>query len=228
MPFTIGPKIHNIVSRELKRLIEDFFALQDWEGIYLTGGTCLAEYYFGHRLSEDLDLFTQDRHCFREAQDYLKDPKLFSQGVIKVVRTTHSIAQFLYSPHTGAPIKVDLVMDIPQRIHPSLSVGPVWVDDLDDILSNKIGCLISRNEVKDYLDLYQLIPASHLTMGELIQLGQIKEAGLDPLILANQIEFILQMLPPQRELLGKADWVDLQFFFKKIQKECLEIIRPNS
>lgn len=34
---------------------------------YLTGGTALAEFYLKHRLSEDLDLFTQDQEVPQRA-----------------------------------------------------------------------------------------------------------------------------------------------------------------
>ncbi len=35
-----------------------FATLPDQEQFYLAGGTALAEYYLGHRLSFDLDFFT--------------------------------------------------------------------------------------------------------------------------------------------------------------------------
>ncbi len=39
-----------------------FATLPDQAQFYLTGGTALAEFYLGHRLSFDLDLFTT-REC---------------------------------------------------------------------------------------------------------------------------------------------------------------------
>ena len=227
MPFTIGPKIHNVIPKDLKLLVESFFSLKDWKKLYLTGGTCLAEYYFGHRLSEDMDLFTQDKELFKEAKDFLADPEIFKHGTVSKILETPYFSKYNYhSKKSGATIKIDLVLDMPQRISSPLLLPPVWVDDLEDILSNKMGCLVSRNEVKDYLDLFYLIPASHLTTKELINLGLIKEGGLDPLILNYQINFILQSKPPPETLLGKTNWLELQLFFKKIQKECLELIRP--
>ena len=61
---------------------------------------------------------------------------------------------------------------------------------------------------------------------EHILLGLIKEGGLDPLILTHQINFIFQVEPPSEPFLGKTNWQDLQLFFKKLEKECLELIRP--
>lgn len=227
MPFTIGPKTHNKIPQELKILIDEFFSLRNWEGLYLTGGTCLSEYYFGHRLSEDIDLFTQDKLLLQEAKIFLSDPENFRSGTITKIRETPYISQFHYRKKKSERIvKVDLVLDMPQRISSPLPIGHVWVDNLDDILSNKMGCMISRNEVKDYLDLFYLIPASHLTTKELMTIGLIKEGGLDPLILARQMDFIFHISPPSPLLLGKTNWQELQLLFKKLQKECLEIIRP--
>lgn len=227
MPFTIGPKPHNVIPKEIKTLIQDFFRLRDWKGLYLTGGTCLAEYYFGHRLSVDIDLFTHDKTLFEEARPYFKDPSSFSHGALTEIRTTPYICQYQYQPHSNYPsIKVDLVLDMVPRIGDALLIEDVWVNNLEDILSSKLGCLISRNETKDYLDLFYLMPASHLTIQELIEIGLVKEGGLDPLIIAQQISFILKSQPPPKDFLGKTDWKELQLFFHKFQKECLDLIRP--
>lgn len=227
MPFNIGPKIHNVIPKELKTLIKDFFYLKGWKGLYLTGGTCLAEYYFGHRLSVDMDLFTQEKELFEEAKAYFSDPSQFKQGTLVEKRITPYLCQYLYvSPKEKEPIKIDLVHDTVEHLSPPLQIGSVWIDSLPDLLANKIGCLISRSEVKDFLDLFYLIPASQLKMNEIVDLALKKEGGLDPLIMANQIEFIFRQKQPHTQVLGKTDWKELQLFFKKIQKECLDLIRP--
>lgn len=229
MPFAIGPKTHNVIPKELKQLVEDFFSLMDWEGLYLTGGTCLAEYYFGHRLSEDVDLFTQDKKLFDDCLNVLKGAAPLPHGYVSEIRTTPYIHQHWYQPHgTNLKIKIDVVLDAPRRIAPPIKFGSLWIDNLEDILSNKIGCVISRSAVKDYLDLYHLIPASHLTTKELIVLGQVKDGGVDPVIMGRLMEFILRSPTPPPEFLIKTDWQDLQLFFRKLQKECFELIRPGN
>lgn len=97
--------------------------------------------------------------------------------------------------------------------------------DFEDTLSIKVRCLVSQTEIQDFLDLFRIIP-SNLTNREIIELAMRRESGLDPLILANQIEFVLKSPPPPKELLGTTNWTDLQLFFRKFQKECLDLIRP--
>ncbi len=227
MPFTIGPKHHKVIPKDLQDLINAFFSLERWKDFHLTGGTCLAEYYFGHRLSEDLDLFTASPEEFEEVKRLLKDPRNALCSQLTEIRLTPTILQFLYRKDPKAdPIKMDLVLDTAPRVSTPILFENVRLDSLEDILANKIGCMISRNVEKDYLDLYQLLPASHLTMREAVDLGLVKEGGLDPLVIAHQMEFIFHVPPPAPQVLGKADWNDLQLFFKKIQKECFDLIRP--
>ena len=119
------------------------------------------------------------------------------------------------------------MLDLPTRLAPPVRLGSVLIDSLEDLLANKLGCLIQRSDVKDFLDLFHLVPASHLTTRELFDIGRQKEAGLDPLIVANQVEWIFDAPPPEPSLLGATDWEELKLFFRKFQKECLELIRPR-
>jgi len=48
-------KGRGILSEFQKAFLQLFASLPDQERFYLTGGTALAEYYLGHRLSYDLD-----------------------------------------------------------------------------------------------------------------------------------------------------------------------------
>ena len=47
-------------------LLDAFFRLEGAEDFALTGGAALTEYYFQHRLSNDLDLFTLNEQAFVE------------------------------------------------------------------------------------------------------------------------------------------------------------------
>jgi hypothetical protein len=87
-----------------KKFLEMFATLPDQNQFYLAGGTALSEYYFGHRLSFDLDIFT--------GTDGLVQPTSFQieklcaeQGLpVKVVRRFATFVEFL----VGDELKVDL------------------------------------------------------------------------------------------------------------------------
>ncbi len=44
-------------ENRLYPLMDKVLAIMDSEKFYLTGGTCLARYYYNHRYSDDLDFF---------------------------------------------------------------------------------------------------------------------------------------------------------------------------
>ena len=52
------PKKFGLLTALQKEFLSVFSGLSDQAQFYLTGGTALAEYYLGHRLSIDLDFFT--------------------------------------------------------------------------------------------------------------------------------------------------------------------------
>lgn len=50
-----------ILTTTQKRILLAFSQLNDSSYFNLTGGTALSEFYFGHRRSFDLDLFTSEK-----------------------------------------------------------------------------------------------------------------------------------------------------------------------
>jgi hypothetical protein len=207
--------------------IEAFFALRDWEGLWLTGGTCLAEYWFGHRVSVDVDLFTADPTLFRDARESLRRPSaLRGVGQIETVRTDVHSCQFLLRSPLGTVVKVDLVEDIPVAIDRKVRLGGVWLDSLPDIAANKMGCLVQREEPKDLVDLFFLLPRLGLDTRQAVALGRRKDAGLDPLLLAAQLAAAVERAPPAGLREG-VSWEQVVYFARRMRADLLRIIAPR-
>ena len=221
-----GPKNHGVVSRNVVSAIEAFFGERDWQGLWLTGGTCLAEYYFGHRISVDIDLFTTDQELVQTARATIQRAQMFSAvGEVETVRVSPSFCQFLLRCHDGQTVKIDLVKDIPICLDEKVKYGHVWLDSLLDLVSNKMGCLVHREDVKDFVDLYYLLPHLGLGAKEALDLGLEKEGGLDPIILAAQMQLI-QTQPRPDFLMPETPWDDVQSFFRTLREETLRLIQP--
>ena len=221
-----GPKNHGVVSRNVVAAIDAFFSARDWQGLWLTGGTCLAEYYFGHRVSIDIDLFTADSDLFQAARAAMQDPQLLGAvGELETVRVSPSFCQFLLRCRDGEVVKIDLVKDIPVCLDEKVKYGNVWLDSLLDLASNKMGCLVHREDSKDYVDLYYLL--RHLGLGarEALDLGRKKEGGLDPIILAAQIQFLDSQPRPDFPM-ASVPWDEIRSFFRTLRKEVLKLARP--
>lgn len=222
MPLPIGVTRHNVIGGRLWNALERFFAYQNWRGLFLTGGTCIAEFYFGHRVSIDIDLFTADRALFTAARNLLQRGDLFPGERVELVRTFPDFAQFLLHHATQEPIKIDLVFDHPPALGEKIRVGNVWIDSLPDLVANKLGCVINRSEVKDYLDLFYLLPAINLPPAELLALGQQKDAGLDALVLAYQLRYIQSVPTAPPYFLANVPWPHLQASFQRLHDALLD------
>ena len=62
-----------LTSKQLEFLELIKVESQITERFYLTGGTALAEFYLKHRLSEDIDLFTEEEEVDQKLiEAYLK------------------------------------------------------------------------------------------------------------------------------------------------------------
>ncbi len=125
-----------------------------YEGdIALTGGTALSRFYFHHRLSEDIDLFTKEADIRAFAAAITSD--FAAAGLpIEQEKTTPDFAR-LFAGHQH--MKVELCRDLP-RIDPIRKTAEgFFVHTLRDIAGNKIAAFEDRAEQKDLIDLYYLV-----------------------------------------------------------------------
>ena len=131
---------------------EPYFA----QTFYMTGGTALSAFYYHHRESEDIDLFTQ--HSFdaqrvsawMNKQQALHGWKLTYTQVFE--RQTYEIA---WKDHHG---KIYFVRYDFHRLAPStLRYRGIEIDSIADIAVNKLLAISQRTAVKDFVDLYFLL-----------------------------------------------------------------------
>ena len=127
-----------IISKIQKDFLSFFSKIPDHKNFYLTGGTALAEFYFGHRLSYDLDLFTGkpdivlpfSREVERRCQD--------SEFSIKPIRRTHTFVEFNLNKGKEE-LKVELAYDSPFRFQEPLeTIYKINVNDYEDLIIDKL------------------------------------------------------------------------------------------
>lgn len=119
------------------------------ENLFLTGGTALSVFYFGHRKSRDLDLFVMKE---TDLLDYVN----FFRNVSSVKRVI-SEGKFFCSYIYEGDIKVDFVFDkFSTEINKEKAIVEeieINIDSLKNICINKISAVVSRAEPKDIVDL---------------------------------------------------------------------------
>jgi predicted nucleotidyltransferase component of viral defense system len=166
-----------ILSDFQKVFLRLFASLPDQERFFLTGGTALAEYYLGHRLSYDLDLFTSEADLIVPFSYQVEGAARQAGLEIRVVRRFASFVEFQVSQGNNN-LKVDLALDSPFRFAPTeLSNIGVQVNDFLDIQADKTLAFFGRAEPRDAVDLYFLLRKTNFE--ELAKLARQKDTGFD-------------------------------------------------
>jgi hypothetical protein len=154
-----------------------FSRLADKDQFYLTGGTALAEYYLGHRLSFDLDLFTGSDGLVLPVSYQVEEAGKTGGLKISVVRRFATYVEFLVTDQQDN-LKVDLALDSPFRLEPPVfSVDGILVNDYQDMRVDKLLAFYGRAEPRDAVDMYLILQKEPLE--PLLQQAAQKDPGFD-------------------------------------------------
>ncbi|OGD93145.1 hypothetical protein A2697_03010 [Candidatus Curtissbacteria bacterium RIFCSPHIGHO2_01_FULL_41_44] len=133
------------------------------KGFYLTGGTALSEFYFKHRLSEDIDLFSEAEVEPRVVESFLKavSEKL---GIAKIIKQNF-LGLFTYKLQykDGNTLKVDFNYYPFGRIEKGIHFGKLEVSSIYDIAVNKLHTISMRTRARDYIDLFFIFKKTEYT-----------------------------------------------------------------
>ena len=155
---------------------------------YLTDGTALAEFYLHHRLSEDIDLFSENQEVNQSLTDvFLK--KISSKLKIKTIDRSQFLGLISYhlTYKDGQKLKVDFNYYPFPRIERGLKFGNLSIDSLIDIATNKIHTLFMKPRTRDYIDLYFIFQNKEMDVYTFILLAKAKfDWDIDKMNLANQ------------------------------------------
>jgi len=207
--------------------LSQFFAARFAKDFYLTGGTALARFYFHHRTSVDLDLFTNNQSVdFNEVNlsvtAHLRRLKL---TLIKQV-TTETFLQYIGTSRTGITLKVDMVKDIPVHFGKIVKKKMIHVDALENIGSNKILAIFGRTDAKDFIDLYYILHKTDYSFDHLYKQAKQKDLGLTEFYLANSIANVssITQWPPMKQAI---DTKELVKYYHDLSKKLLMRIKPK-
>ena len=136
---------------------------------YLTGGTALSEFYFQHRLSEDIDLFSEEEVNPQVVEAFLQkiSKKL---GIHKIIKQNY-LGLYTYKLQyvDGKELKVDFNY----YPFPKVEKGPYFkkleISSIYDIAVNKIHTITMRSIARDYVDLYLIIKQANLPPDEYLE-----------------------------------------------------------
>ena len=164
---------------------------------YLTGGTALSRFYFHHRYSDDLDFFTHNKKQFMAKVDQVLS-SLNKKGLdFKLIQKSSSYAEILVQE----VLRVDFVCDTGKHWG-DFEQAPQFskIDNLKNILANKLTALVSRDEVKDVVDIWKIWQETDLDWEEVFLNANSKAVGISPIAVAKKLD----SFPPA--LLSQIKW----------------------
>ena len=228
LPEIYGPaRQPQLVAGILTPLQQDFlvrfFAVPVGQRFWLTGGTALAAFYFHHRVSDDLDLFTLDEIALTVIIQPLHD---IAAEIGCALTTTRLSDYFLQAVLTGegSSLKLDLVRDVGPQFGEKHICNRIVVDSLDNIAANKVTAILGRADVKDFVDLYFILQAGY-DLKSLIAQAKQKDLGLTEFYLGHmmrqgpRIDSMLELFEP-------LSLQTLQEFYLRLADELLREARP--
>lgn len=206
--------------------LEAFFALEHAESFVLTGGAALAEFYFQHRLSHDLDLFTLSDEAYQAAVAQTTQLANMVGAEIEVIRTLTTLHQFRLRRGDMA-LKVDIVRDSGPSFGQPMLRHTARVDALENIGANKINALFGRAAARDYIDLFVILHDSPLAFADLLAKAKQKDLGLQEFYLAHWIHQQTPRLQSVPELLKPIALDAVQAYFLRLADELMASLKPE-
>lgn len=184
---------------------------------YLTGGTCLSRFYFEKRYSDDLDFFAQSSNRFHFAIKNILCQLKKNFSVITEVDSKDFIRLKI-----NTILQLDFVNETLPHFKDVIIVNEYFIiDNLDNILSNKLCAVIGRDNPKDIFDIFLISKMHTFSWKEILTAAHEKAYFSDD-------DLIIRLKTFPRNLLKNIKLLDKNFLndFDETYKKILnEIIR---
>lgn len=140
---------------------------------YWTGGTLLSHYYLQHRLSLDLDFFTEETFTYEQLIPFLSIIKQKKPDSTIEENKIHDRWDFLIRNSETSRFEFVFYNHNRKRLKPLIKYMGIYIDSLEDIAANKVMAYFDRNEPKDLFDIYFLLKKK-FTVKKLLDLTKEK------------------------------------------------------
>ena len=167
---------------------------------YLTGGTCLSRFYQEKRYSDDLDFFADNEPRFKVG---IKNIKQQLEKHFNVVEDT--VSRDFVRWIIDDLLQVDFINDRVYRADESLYLENGYVvDNIKNILSNKLNAVIDRDEEKDIFDIYMISKFYSFEWKEILEIAHKKAS------FAHE-DLIIRLKTFPMELIDNINCIDNDF-----------------
>lgn len=194
------------------------------EAFYLTGGMALSEFYLQHRISEDLDLFSEKELVTNDIAAWVKETgkKLNSKITFETLRG-QLIYYFNFPSET---VKVEFAYFPFDVLGTYKKYKKLRIASLDDIAANKLQAILTRSRGRDYFDLFEIIKHEKSSIGQIRKNHRLKyDVFVPDEELARRLTAVLDA-KDQPKFLKEMNWKKVEDFFlleaKKLESKILK------
>jgi hypothetical protein len=152
----INKLYYNTVNQLLLETLVKIMSAQEFKPFRLAGGTALS-LQMGHRLSVDIDLFTDSEYG---SVNFTAIDQFFKNNYSYVESNTIAIIgigkSYFIGSHNDNCIKIDLYYT-DNFIEPSLVIDEIRLATVNEIIAMKLDVILRGGRKKDFWDIHQII-----------------------------------------------------------------------
>jgi len=213
--------ILNLHQKKILELIskEKYFT----QRFYLTGGTALAEFYLKHRISEDLDFFSEKEVNPIPIVRFLKEKAKVLNLEKYDTRRILGLYSFFLRFKDKNILKVDFSYYPFLRIEKGAKFGNLEINSIYDIGVDKVQTVILQPRARDFIDIYFILKEKNYDFYALLMKAKAKfDWDITTLELGTRLMEASKLTDYPR-MLKKIDHKEWKGFFineaKKLKKE---------
>ncbi len=192
---------YRAVYPETLELLKKLMQLPELNDFFLVGGTALA-LQLGHRISLDIDLFTQKDFDTKEL--FLKLNRQFTITDLTEGNNTLSF-NITYPEKTNNSIKADIIKYSYLLINPVIKEDNIRLLSIEDIIPMKLSAVAGRGSKKDFYDIFYLL--RQYSIDQMFDLFRKKYPNINEFhILKSLTYFEDAEMEPVPQTIEKIDW----------------------
>ena len=222
--------VKNRILTEKQKLLIDYLPAEILTHFYLAGGTALSAFYIEHRMSKDLDFFTETEKGM--------PPIEFLTGLMKKLPAIDDIHYerlfdrriFGVAFKDGETLKVEFTSYPFKSIEERARIGKLVVDSLLNIVTGKLFALTDRYDPKDFVDLYFVLHNYGWKLGDLIKKTEERFGikGLD-FVIPERLLLVKKIGPADLPImLREINHEEMKEFFLRQSSELVKFRRKDA
>lgn len=203
-------KLYDLQDKVLKVIFETE------KEFYLTGGTCISRFYVEKRYSDDLDFFTNQSPRYSFAIKNIKQA-LQLEFKLTVEVESKDFTRFKIDDL----LQVDFVNDIAFRFKEVVvNKDNYLLDNIENILSNKITAVVGRDNPKDIFDIFLICKFYKFDWKDILESAHQK-AGFSNEELIIRLKSFPSDLLQEIKIIDDTFLDDFDTYFLKIIEEII-------